>query len=430
MNHLENQSGQSVIVNILALPQFQSLKNPDFKYTWLAGMSSGAAMWTFVIATSWIVFNDSSSSTWVGITTFSAMIPFLIISPIAGLLGDYFDRKKIVIVMFIVSALMTGFLTILTFRDWVEFWQIAIFAFVNGTVRSMQEPSVTSLIPNQVPKDHLLNALVLNSATRHGARFFGLIIAAPLIVLKSTGIVAVLALSTIFQICGVLLMSQVKTESTGHVKPEDTLFNNLIAGLSYIYSNYALGLFIFLVAFHCALVMSFESIMPVFSIKNLGADNGSVFNYLMMGFGAGSLLGMITLAGVKTDSVKGRFLLITALGSGIAPILLAISENVNIAIFFSLLMGVFQATFMALTNTFVQTLAPDRLRARISSLYIFHAGGIMAFANLGYGFIADIITAPPTIIVPALIYLVLIIAIISGQPIMKNIFNTGRVSIG
>ena len=150
----------------------------------------------------------------------------------------------------------------------------------------------------------------------------------------------------------------------------------------------------------------------------------------MMGFGAGSLLGMITLAGVKTDSVKGRFLLITALGSGIAPILLAISENVNIAIFFSLLMGAYQATFMALTNTFVQTLAPDRLRARISSLYIFHAGGIMAFANLGYGFIADIITAPPTIIVPALIYLVLIIAIISGQPIMKNIFNTGRVSIG
>ena len=177
-------------------------------------------------------------------------------------------------------------------------------------------------------------------------------------------------------------MSQVRTVSTGHVKPEDTLFNNLIAGLSYIYSNYALGLFIFLVAFHCALVMSFESIMPVFSIKNLGADNGSVFNYLMMGFGAGSLLGMITLAGVKTDSVKGRFLLITALGSGIAPILLAISENVNIAIFFSLLMGAFQATFMALTNTFVQTLAPDRLRARISSLYIFHAGGTMAFANL------------------------------------------------
>ena len=40
----------------------------------------------------------------------------------------------------------------------------------------------------------------------------------------------------------------------------------------------------------------------------------------MMGFGAGSLLGMITLAGVKTDSVKGRCLLITALGSGIAPI--------------------------------------------------------------------------------------------------------------
>ena len=66
------------------LPQFSSLKHTDFRNTWLAGMCSGSAMWTFIIATSWLVFEASESSGWVGITTFAAMIPFLVVSPVGG----------------------------------------------------------------------------------------------------------------------------------------------------------------------------------------------------------------------------------------------------------------------------------------------------------------------------------------------------------
>ena len=47
-------------------------------------------------------------------------------------------------------------------------------------------------------------------------------------------------------------------------------------GFAYIFKNKTIALFMALVALHCALVMSFESIMPVFSRESLGATDGSI----------------------------------------------------------------------------------------------------------------------------------------------------------
>ncbi len=412
------------------LPQLASLKHADFRYTWLAGMCSGAAMWTFIISSAWLVFDASGSSARVGVITFASMIPFLIASPVGGLLGDAFDRRRLTAAMFAFAGVVAIALAALAASGRIEIWHVALFAFASGAVKSIQEPAMASLIPNQVPRDDLLNALVLNSATRHGARFFGLLVAAPLIGSDALGAESVLVLSAAFQAVGAALMMRVKTVSTGETKAEHSAFKYMVNGMAYIYSNHALALFIILVAFHCALVMSFESMMPAFSRETLGAagDWGAlVFNYLMMSFGAGSLVGMMALAGVRDDRAKGRFLLITSLASALTPILLALSPNVGAAMLFAGAMGAFQATFMALTNTYVQIMAPDRLRARISSLYILHAGGIMAFANLGYGFMADSIGAPSILIVTGLLFLAAVAALAANQPILRRVYQTGQV---
>ena len=60
----------------------------------MANMYSGGAMWTFIVASAWMVLDRSDSSGWVGIITFASMLPFLIVSPIGGLMADRFDRRK------------------------------------------------------------------------------------------------------------------------------------------------------------------------------------------------------------------------------------------------------------------------------------------------------------------------------------------------
>ena len=383
-------------------------------------------MWTTIVASSWIVFERSSGSGWVGIVTFAAMIPFLFVSPIGGLIGDMFDRRRIVIFSFLFNAAVIAALAALSIAGSLQLWHVALLALAGGTARAIQEPALSALVPNQVPQEDLLNALVLQGASRHGARFFGLIVAAPLLTFDQLGVNAVLILSIAFQLLAAFAIAGVQTASSGETQAEHGIVRRLVDGLVFIYSHQALALFVLIVAFHCALVMSFESIMPSFSRGSLGAEDPSVFNLLMMGFGAGSLAGMAFLAGVRSERRKGQLLLYTGIISGVAPALLAVSGSVPMALLFAGVMGASQATFMALTNTYVQVMAPDRLRARISSLYVLHAGGIMAFANLGYGFMADIFTAPPILIATGALFVVIVVSLGVGQPIMRNVYRTGQ----
>lgn len=427
------------------IPHLAAFRYRDYRYTWLANMCSGAAMWTFIVAITWLILEKSGRSGDVGILTFASMLPFLLVSPVAGLIADRLDRRSIVRFTFVASGIVTALVAALAYTDTaevaiqglglsvmsldaIELALLSVLTFASGTMRSTQEPAIASLIPNQVPQRDLLNAITLNAATRHGARFFGLLVASPLLAIDVIGAPGVLVLSTIFQAAGTVLISMAKTRSTGESTPQHGLIRSMIDGLVYIYTDKMISIFILLVAFHCALVMSYDSVMPVFSRNELGAVDGSILGYMVMGFGVGALIVTVLMAGVRTERNKGRWLLWTGIVSGIIPVLLAFSPSAVPAVVIAAAMGGAQSAFMALTTTYVQTLAPDRLRGRISSLYILHAGGIMAFANLGYGFIADVFSSPPILYGTGIAFLLFIFAANTSLPDLRRVYRTGQVA--
>ena len=83
---------------------------------------------------------------------------------------------------------------------------------------------------------------------------------------------------------------------------------------------------------------------------------------------------------------------------------------------------------MAITNAYVLMIAPDRLRGRISSLYVLHAGGIMAFANLGYGFLADQYSAWAIFIVTGVLFVAVVIGLSGSQPLLRRVYRTGQLA--
>ena len=391
-------------------------------------MFSSAGTWSFIVVTGWLVLVESDSSGWVGLATFASMIPLVIVAPIGGLLGDIYDRRTIALFSFVGNAAVVSVMALLAATGALELWHVILIAFAGGVARSIQEPAMQALTPNQVPRGDLLNALVLNGMTRHGGRFVGPLVAVPLLTVDAVGVPWVLVLSAVFHALGAFQMLRTRTVSTGQTRPEAGLVRNMVGGLSYIYSHHMIAMLIILVAFHCALVMSFESILPVFSREELVATEGDIFGFLIVGFGAGSLAGLLAMAGVRGERRKGQILVLTGLVSGVTPMMLALSGSIPVAILFAAGMGASQATFMALTNTYVQVMAPDRLRARISSLYTLHAGGIMAFANLGYGFMADIYSAPPILLSTGALFIAVLVSLGAVQPVLRRVYLTGQVS--
>jgi MFS family permease len=418
----------SQAARIQSIPHLAALRHRDYRNTWTANMLGGSAAWTFIVAISWLVLSESDSSGWVGVITFAGMLPFLLVSPIGGLMADRFDRRKVVLATFLGTAVTTSFTAALMIFGTVEVWQLPILVFAGGVLRAIQEPAIQALIPNQVPRKDLLNAITLNSATRHGSRFFGLLVAAPLMAIDFVGVAGVVVLSAVFQLSGAYFVFRARTVSTGEKVPQHGLARSMVDGLVYIYSHRTLAVFVVLVAFHCILVMSFDSILPGFSRGRLGAQDGSILGYLMMGIGAGSLVGTILIAGVRSERTAGQWLIWTGLFSGLSLTMLALSPNVPIAVLAAIGIGASQSTFMALTNTNVQILVPDRLRGRVSSLYTLHTGGSMAFANLGYGFLADGYSAPPILLVTGVLFIVIMSATTFAQTDIRRLYRTGQVA--
>ena len=137
---------------IARLPHFAALKHRDYWMMWTANLFSGAAMWSFIVAASWLVLDRSDTSGWVGIITFSSMLPFLLVSPIAGLMADRFDRRKLALIVFIASTANSAILAVLALGGGLELWHVAVLAFTGGVFRAAQEPVMMALIPNPGPE--------------------------------------------------------------------------------------------------------------------------------------------------------------------------------------------------------------------------------------------------------------------------------------
>jgi MFS family permease len=91
---------------------------------------------------------------------------------------------------------------------------------------------------------------------------------------------------------------------------------------------------------------------------------------------------------------------ITAAGSGLALLAMGLAPSYVVALLTSFAAGATQATFMAISLTYVQELSDEAHRGRVSSVYNFFAGGTMAFLSWGFGGLASV-TSPALILLAA-----------------------------
>ena len=382
-----------------------ALSYPDYVTLWTASLSSGAAAWALIVARGLLVYDlTDGSSLWVGVVTFGAMIPRVLVPPFTGYLADRFNRRNIMASMFAINLVHNIALAALVSLDMFTEWSdvmilptvslsllvLSFLSFVNGSARAAQMPAGQALIPNLVPRELLLNGIALNQATMNGTRLIGPLAIAPLLLIW--GVEGAFILCSGFYLISLIQALRIKTYSTGTIDRRQSFISNLLEGLKYVYRNPILRAVVIMALFHCGLTMSFESLLPVLSDTRLNARDAG-FSLLMMSVGLGALISIFLLAGVTSESLKGKLFLNLGVLSGLAPAVLAVSVNMPTALVAAAIMGATQGGFMTLTHTMIQSVTDDSVRGRVGAVYSVHIGGMMASANLINGWFADIISA-------------------------------------
>src|SRR5688572_29031742 len=109
----------------------------------------------------------------LGLLGLARGVPTFVLSLVGGGFADRIDRRFLIIGSQAVNGLGALVLGALTALGMVDVWHIYAVILLNGSLAALSSPARQALIPNLVPRHHLLNAIALNSTVWQTANIVG-----------------------------------------------------------------------------------------------------------------------------------------------------------------------------------------------------------------------------------------------------------------
>jgi MFS family permease len=334
---------------------------------------SVSGTWMQNVALAWFVYELTHSPLAVGILTFCRFSPQTLFVLFAGVLADRIDNRRLVITTQAASMVVSVALAALAFSGGAQVWQVYVLALLAGIAQVFDSPGRHALVYQMVGRAELPNAIALNTSVFNASRVIGPGIAGVLI--ASVGVGACFALNAVSftaVLAALLLMNTRELHPVERPDERPTFVKGIKEGLAYARSDSRVSLVLLLVLVVGTLGVNNGVILPVLASElHAGPE---VFGLLSATFGAGALLGALATASLGRASWK--VLLIGTTGFGAAMLLVAPQSTVAASAALLLVAGMCFTLWSANSNSLLQLSAPDHLRGRVLSLYLFAFHGL------------------------------------------------------
>ncbi len=359
---------------------FSSLKVKNFRLYWFGMFVSLTGTWIQSVTLSWLIFHLTNSVLLLGLVGFLGSMPIFFLSLIGGVIADRVDKRKILLVTQNAFMLLAFVLAILTQLKLITPAQIMLISVLNGIVMAFDAPARQAVVVELAGKEHLLNAIALNSAAFNSARVIGPALASILILsVGMFGCFYVNGISFIAVIIALLLIKNNGVSKTNNNKGD--VIKDLAEGLRFIINNRIVLVLIILVGVNSLFGIPYVILMPAFAndvlkvgVKGLGM--------LMSSAGLGALLAALTLARLGNFKQKGKLMIFSFVVFSIALIVFSLSKIYLLSLAILFVLGWTTVMALSLVNNSLQLLVPDEFRGRVMSAFMFTFAGIMPFGNL------------------------------------------------
>ncbi|OGW47955.1 MAG: MFS transporter [Nitrospirae bacterium GWC2_57_9] len=373
---------------------FSALRHRNFRLFFAGQLVSLIGTWMQNVGQAWLVLELTQSSFKLGIVSALQFAPMLFLSFPAGVLIDYFPKRRLIVTAQAVMMFLALTLALLDFSGTVRYWHILILATVLGIANTVDMPARQSFIIEMVGKEDLMNAIALNSSIFNAARAAGPAIAGLLIGTFGTAVCFLVnGLSYLAVILGLYLM-KFEESAPRHRRPY-SFGGDIREGLQYIRTKPVILITILLVAVVGVFGANFTVLVPVFVRQELQRD-AAAFGLLMSCFGLGALLGALSLALLSRRGPTPALLLGGGMGLSLTLIAIGFQNSYAVTAVLLVLAGWFLVTFFSMANTTIQLETEDRLRGRVMSIYTLTFGGLTPFGSLFAGAVAHWIKTPLT----------------------------------
>jgi len=152
---------------------FRSLGFRNFRLFFTGQLVSLIGTWMQSVALSWLVYRLTGQAVLLGLVAFASQAPIFLLGSFSGVLADRVDPRRLLVLTQTLQMVQAFLMAWLTLAGWIRPWQIILLAVLLGVINAFDLPARQVLVAGTIDRDHLPNAIALNSSIFHGTRVLG-----------------------------------------------------------------------------------------------------------------------------------------------------------------------------------------------------------------------------------------------------------------
>lgn len=378
---------------------FAPLRQTVFAVLWGATVLGNTGSFMRDVASSWLVTDLSAAPAAVAMIQAAGTLPIFLLAIPAGVLSDIVDRRKLLIGVQVLLACVSITLMGLSYFHMLTVEALVALTFLGGVGAALVAPAWQAIVPELVPRHDLKSAIALNSLGINVARSIGP--AAGGLILASFGAAMTYGAdvaSYLFVIAALLWWKRPK-EDPGELS--EHFAGAFRAGLRYARASRELHVVLLRAAIFFAFASSVWALLPLVARNLLGGTAG-FYGVLLGAVGAGAIGGAILLPKLRARLSSDALLLVSVAGTASVMLLLSLAPPQWLAVIILLVLGAAWITALTTLNGVAQSILPNWVRGRALAIYLTVFNGAMAAGSLGWGFVAEAIGVPQTLVVSAI----------------------------
>jgi MFS family permease len=368
---------------------FASLrKHRAYRLFFTGQVVSLTGTWMQNLALAWFVVELTRSPVAVGILAFCRFVPFTVFGLASGVLADRFDNRRLLMATQGFSMVVSAVLAVLALTGTAQLWHVYALAALGGTALVFDAPGRHALTYRMVGREELPNAIALNASLFNASRIVGPSIAGVLVATLGVGpAFALNAVSFLAVLAALALIRDDELMPVPRDREPPTLVRGIREGLAYARHSLRVRTVLLVTLVVSTVGVNFHVLVPVLAADTMQAG-ARTFGFLSASFGGGALVGALVSAALARASWKG--MLAGTGGFGITLLLLAPQDSFAPAAILLFLTGICFTLWTANSQSILQLAAPDHLRGRVLSLYLFAFAGLAPVGGLVAGWLSEV----------------------------------------
>lgn len=351
----------------MAADPWAPLRRPVFRAVWLAAFVANLGTWMQTVGGQWLLVERHSSSLLISLVQSASSFPVLLLVIPAGVIADFFDRRRLLLVAQCVQAVIAGILALLTAAGRTTPEVLLLFTFLLGCGAAAQLPAYQSYISDLLPRSELgagasLSSLGVNLARAVGPAVAGLLVA-PL------GVSWLFALNSVsFLLFAGALLATRSSQSPAGSAARAVSWSSLEAGGRYVRNSPAVRrILLRLVLFAWPANVLWALLAPLAEGRlGLGATG---YGVLLGAAGAGAVAGAVLMPWLRGRLSPSTLLTLAGVVYGVGLVGLSFASTLAEAIVVLVPVGVAWIVVIAGLNASTQAFLPDWVRSRALAIY-------------------------------------------------------------